>query len=312
MGTLASEITRREMLAGSAAAAAALSLRKGASADESATKNRKIAITIDDGPSTVTPSLDTWLRIANALRMQFTRAKVPVILFVNERQFNVDGQRDARVKVLHDWLDAGFDLGNHTYSHSRVDANNLWRYFDDIVQGEVISRAVLKSRGKELVWFRYPYLATLNNEPAKAIEDFLHQRGYKIAPVSVDYHDYNFSGGFMRAVNAGDKEAAEAQFASVMAALDKAFESSEAASVRQLGYELPQTLLIHCNEMNALTLDRTIERIRDRGYTFVSLDEAMADPAYNIPGVRPGGMGGGGVIGALGAAKRAAVTPSAK
>ena len=62
-----------------------------------------------------------------------------------------------------------------------------------IVRGEVISKAILERRGKKLVWFRYPFLATLNNEPAKAIEDFLHQRGYKIAPVSVDYHDYSFT-----------------------------------------------------------------------------------------------------------------------
>lgn len=302
------EITRREMLAGAAATAAAISFATGASAQEAPPKTRKVAITIDDGPVVGAGgnNLEAWLKIANALREQFVRAKVPVILFVNERQFNVDGQRDARVKVLHDWLDAGFDLGNHTYAHSRVDANNLWRYFDDIIKGEVVSRPLLERRQKKLVWFRYPFLASLNNEAAKSIEAFLLQRGYRIAPVSVDYHDYSFSNGYTRPLRAGDMEAAEKQFGTVMTALDRAFESSETNSVKQLGYELAQTLLIHCNEMNALTLDRTIDRMRGRGYTFVSLDEAMADPAYSIPGVRPGGMGGGGLINALGAAKREA------
>jgi peptidoglycan/xylan/chitin deacetylase (PgdA/CDA1 family) len=307
---LSPEITRREMLAGSVAAAAAASLTTTAPAQEPPPKSRRVAITIDDGPVVGGGnSLDNWIRIADALRMQFIRAKVPVILFINERQFNIDGQRDARVKVLHDWLDAGFDLGNHTYSHPRVDARNLWRYFDDIVKGEVISRPILERRNKKLVWFRYPFLASLNNEAGKAIEDFLTQRGYKVAPVSVDYHDYSFSGGYVRPYQAGNKEAAETQFAAVMAALDKSFESAETNSVKELGYELAQTLLIHCNEMNAMTLDRTIERIRSRGYTFVTMDEAMSDPAYGIPGVRPGGMGGGGLLGSLGAAKRAAAQP---
>ena len=71
-----------------------------------------------------------------------------------------------------------------------------------------------------------------------------------------------------------------------------------------LGYELAQTLLIHCNEMNSLTLRTTLQRIRHRGYTFVSMDEAMEDPAYKIPGIRPGGMGGGGLFNSMAAAKR--------
>ena len=73
-----------------------------------------------------------------------------------------------------------------------------------------------------------------------------------------------------------------------------------------LGYELPQALLIHCNEMNALTLRQTIARMRDRGYTFVPLDEAMTDPAYATPGLKPGAMGGGGLFNAIAAAKIAA------
>ncbi len=42
---------------------------------------------------------------------------------------------------------------------------------------------------------------------------------------------------------------AEAQFATVMQALDAAFARCEARSIEVLGYELPQVLLIHCNEI---------------------------------------------------------------
>jgi hypothetical protein len=91
----------------------------------------------------------------------------------------------------------------------------------------------------------------------------------------------------------------------VLKALDDAFARAEARSVEVLGYELPQTLLIHCNEMNSLTLRTTIQRMRDRGYQFVSLDEAMQDPAYNLPGIRPGGLGGGGLFNSLAAAREA-------
>jgi hypothetical protein len=90
----------------------------------------------------------------------------------------------------------------------------------------------------------------------------------------------------------------------MLQALDVAFARAETRSVDVLGYELPQTLLIHCNEMNALTLRTAIQRIRDRGYTFVSLDEAMKDPAYRLRGIRPGRMGAGDLFNSLAAAMR--------
>ena len=45
------------------------------------------------------------------------------------------------------------------------------------------------------------------------------------------------------------------------------------------GYEVPQILSIHCNELNATTLRDSVARLRARGYAFITLDEAMKDPA---------------------------------
>ena len=271
---------------------------------------RKIAITIDDGPAVgVGRDVEAFLKVANAIRETFVAEKVPAIMFVNEHQLNVEGERDKRVEVVRKWLEAGLDLGNHTYSHPRLDNAQVSRYLDNIVKGEVITRPLLEERGKKLVWFRYPFLATGNAGTAKAIEDFLSRRGYKIAPVSVDYADYSYSGVYSRHLRSGAKEKADELFATVMTRLDEAFAQAEKRSVEVLGYELPQTLLIHCNEMNALTLRSTIQRIRDRGYRFVSLDEAMQDPAYNLPNIRPGGLGGGGLFNSLATAKRDAERP---
>lgn len=296
---------RRLLLARSAALLAVLALRRlGAQAPARA---RKLAVTIDDGPVTGAGNdLAAFLRIADALREAFVAEKVPAIMFVNERQFNVDGQRDARVAVLHRWLDAGLELGNHTYAHGNLGEVGLASFLDEIVKGEVITRPLLAARGRKLEWFRFPFLASGSGDTAKAVEEFLAKRGYRIAPVSVDYHDYSFAGTYSRHVRAGDTAKADAQFATVMQAVDAAFARCEARSVEVLGYELPQTLLIHCNELNALTLRRTLGRFRERGYEFVSLDEAMVDPAYATRGLRPGAMGGGGFFNSIAAAKRAA------
>jgi len=274
---------------------------------------RRVAVTIDDGPVTGAGNdLAAFVRIADGLREAFVADQVPAIMFVNERQFNVDGQRDARVAVLHTWVEAGLELGNHTYSHPNLGEVETARYLDDIVKGEVITRALLAARGKKPEWFRYPFLATGRGETAATVERFLRERGYRIAPVTVDYSDYRFAGTYARHLRAGDAEQAEALFATVLQALDERFARAEARSREVLGYELPLVLLIHCNEMNALTLRRTLARIRARGYRFVALDEAMADPAYATPGLPPGTMGGGGLLNAIAAAKAAPAAPAAR
>src|SRR5687767_10429324 len=79
---------------------------------------RRVAITIDDGPVVnEMRDLANFQRISAGLIASLRTEKVPATIFVNERQLNVPGQRDARVAVLEQWLDAGFDLANHTYSH---------------------------------------------------------------------------------------------------------------------------------------------------------------------------------------------------
>lgn len=300
-------LSRRALLARSALALTAVTLPRLLAQARVPDRPRKLAVTIDDGPVTGAGNdLAAFERIATGLREAFVAEKVPAIMFINERQLNVDGQRDARVAVLHRWLDAGLDLGNHTYSHPNLGNVELARFLDDIVKGEVVSRPLLESRRKKLVWFRYPFLATGGGETAVAVEEFLAQRGYRIAPVSVDYHDYSFSGAYLRHVRAGDAAKAAEHFATVMQTMDEAFTRAETRSLEALGYELPQTLLIHCNEMNALTLRTTLGRLRDRGYAYVSMDEAMDDPGYKVPGLRPGAMGGGGYFNAVAAAKRAA------
>jgi peptidoglycan/xylan/chitin deacetylase (PgdA/CDA1 family) len=256
-------------------------------------RKRQIAVTIDDGPAVGANSdLELFLRITNGIRDTFVSEKVPAIMFVNEQQLNVAGQRDDRARVLDAWLQAGLELGNHTYSHKDLKKLELWQYYDEIAKGEVITRPLLKSIGQDLIWFRYPFLSTESGEKAAAVEAYLKQHDYRIAPVTVDYADYSFASNYARALRAGDNARADEIVGNMMAALDIAFEKSETQSKNLLGYELPLVLLIHCNELNAKNLRLAITAIRKRGYEFVSLDQAMQDPAYHTPNLPAGTMGG--------------------
>jgi peptidoglycan/xylan/chitin deacetylase (PgdA/CDA1 family) len=246
---------------------------------------RRVAITIDDCPVVnEMTDLGNFQRITNGLVGSFQVEKVPVTTFINERQLNVPGQRDARAAVLDQWLNAGFELGNHTYSHKSASNVPVDQFQDDIVKGEVITRAILEQRGRQLVWLRYPYLHSgATAETHQAIVDFLDQRKYRVAPVTVDYADYTFAGAYVRELRRGGIEVAEKIKQAYLDQVDVGFNHAERSSQELFGREISQILLIHCNELNSVTLRESIARMRKRGYSFISLDEAMQDPAYQRP-----------------------------
>jgi len=269
------------------------------------TPSRRIAITLDDGPSVEDPNapgvpmkdLATAQRVAAALMAALQAEKAPATIFINEGQLNAPGQRDPRAAVLERWLDAGFDLGNHTYSHVSANRVPLEKWEDEFVQGEVILRPLVEARGRKLVWFRYPNLHSgTTAEAHQALTEFTTKRGYRSAPISVSYTDYAFAGPYTRELAAGHKDVAERIRQAYIEQVDPGFEYAEKASMQVFGYEPPQILLIHCSELNSIALRDTLIKMRKRGYAFVTLEEATKDPVYQHPDSFTDAMPGGGWI----------------
>ena len=66
-----------------------------------------------------------------------------------------------------------------------------------------------------------------------------------------------------------------------LAQLDSAFAFAERLSDETFGREVPQVFLLHANRINADYLGAMLERLAGRGYTFVTLAEAVRDPAFS-------------------------------
>ena len=239
-----------------------------------------MAITIDDlprggdgGPRT----LAAIRAMTERLLQPFREQKVPVIGFVNAGRAIGSNPRALR-QILDLWLDAGADLGNHTYSHIDINKVSLEQYTDDIVKGEPLLRDALAAHGKQLRYFRHPYLFTgPTPEIKRGLQQFLDQHGYRVAPVTFDDDDYLFASLYTRPEY---KARVEREYVPYMETVVAFFEQR---SVEVAGREFPQVLLIHASQLNADQMPALLAMFRRRGYSFVTLGEALADPVYSLP-----------------------------
>ncbi|WP_374472352.1 polysaccharide deacetylase family protein [Arenimonas sp.] len=267
----------------------ALFLLLAAGLVSAAAPDRRIAITVDDLPwaslgDGAGRPLDAAMREHHAMLMAALRAGGdPVIGFVNEGKLGFEGaSREERIAMLRDWLDAGAELGNHTRGHVDLHAVGLEAYQADILAGEQVLRPLLAERGQKPRWFRHPYLRAGTSAADKAaLSAFLAEHGYRIAPVTVDHSDWIWARAYRNVLDDGADEATLARLREgyvpyMMAKL----EYYERFSIALLGYALPQTWLLHANELNAATWPALMAGLDARGYRRVAIAEAMADPAY--------------------------------
>ena len=241
---------------------------------------RAVAITIDDlprGGDGGPRRLADIRSMTERLTTPFRDEKIPVIGFVNARAEAEIGAAGLR-QVLDIWLDAGATLGNHTYSHININDVSLEAYTDDIVKGEPAIRAALDARGQKLAFFRHPFLFTGPTEEKKrGMQAFLDGRGYRVAPVTIDDADYMYAALYTKPeFHARVRKEYVPYMESVVAFF-------ETRSVEVVGREFPQILLIHASQMNADLMPDLLAMFRKRGYRFVTLDQALADPAYALP-----------------------------
>jgi peptidoglycan/xylan/chitin deacetylase (PgdA/CDA1 family) len=247
------------------------------------TAAREVAVTVDDLPAAGL-TLAKMREINAKLLEAFRRHKVPAIGFVNEGRLHVRGEKEARTALLRAWLDAGHELGNHTYSHILIDRNPLAAYQEDVIRGEAVTRALLAERGRRLRYFRHTQLRTgPTEEYRRGLNQFLAARGYTVAPVTLDNQEWVFAHVYARAKERGDKETAGRVVAGYLKHMEEVFDFYEKLSRETLGYEVRQTLLLHANEINADHFDALAEMMKRRGYTFITLERALQDKAYALP-----------------------------
>ncbi len=261
---------------------AALSLSLQA---QSVAQTKEVAVTIDDLPLNG-PRIDAGrLRtMTDKILAAINRHQIPVVGFVNESLLHVPGETEARIAILKAWSDGGVELGNHTFSHLGFKDASLADYEDDFVRGEVVTRWLLKQKGQRVRYFRHPFLQMgPTREIEQSFESFIADRGYKVAPVTVDVMDWMILSAYDDARAKGDAEAMKRVSEEYIKFAGHKFDFCEQAANDLFGRPIRHILLLHANELVADSLDGLATTLKNKGYRFITLEQALKDPVYQAP-----------------------------
>jgi peptidoglycan/xylan/chitin deacetylase (PgdA/CDA1 family) len=248
-----------------------------------ARREKQVAITFDDLPVSSTLQTDKgWADITHKLVSTMRRSKIPGVGFVNENQLYSDDKLNPnRVALLKAWLDAGLELGNHTFSHRSLHSTPLAEFELDVLHGEKVLRELATAKHRKLRYFRHPFLHTGRSlETRQEFESFLHRHGYTVAPVTIDNSDWIFARAYDNARDANDRAAMDRIAEAYIPYMESYFAHFENLSTKLFGREIKQVLLLHANSINADHFEELVVMMKKRGYTFITLAEALTDDAY--------------------------------
>lgn len=246
---------------------------------------RQVAITFDDVPRQAggisCRDPEAVVVMNERLVSRLAARNVPAVALVTGGNACPPDRAAHLERVLDAWLDAGLEVGLHTWSHPDLNGTTVQEFLADADRGAALLERALARRGQRLRWFRHPFLHTGNTRDKKrALVDALTRRRWDVAPVTFDNDEWIYAAAYRRALEAGDPSTARRIVADYVAYMARTFTYFEGISERLFQRQIPQVLLVHASPLNAAHFDRVLDALEARGYTFISLDQAVSDPAY--------------------------------
>lgn len=244
----------------------------------------KMAVTVDDLPAHGPfPVGVTKMEIAQKFIAILKKHNVPEVYgFVNAEKTDQDPKLNEILKL---WVEAGHPLGNHTYTHKKLNDVSIDEYKTEIDKVD----KTIEEFGKKYDWkvFRYTFLSEGKTlEKRNAIRQHLFSKGYKIAQVTVNSKDWAWNDAYVRCVNKGMQEKIDWLEKTFLENGIDEFERAQKISQALYHRQIPHILLLHIGAFDNESVDQLLTAYEKMGVQFITLTEAMKDTAYSVdPGV---------------------------
>jgi len=198
--------------------------------------------------------------------------------------------RPERREALDAWVQAGFEVGNHTYSHDTIGQLGLDGYMKDILANRAVVDPLEKRTGQRHSYFRFPYLEE-GSTPAerKALSRLLAAQHYTNVRASVTFSDTDWADAYRRCTERGDSAAIDVLQKSYLENAVAELRWAVAASEEVLGRTIPLVLLLHPTLSTAKMLDSLLTAYEKMGVRYVPLEEVLRERAYTAYYDEPGG-----------------------
>jgi peptidoglycan/xylan/chitin deacetylase (PgdA/CDA1 family) len=250
----------------------------------------EVALTFDDLPAHgALPNGITREDIANSIIKALQEAHSPPVYgFVNAKRLEED---PSTGQVLQLWRDAGFPLGNHTFTHMGLNANSLAAFEQDLVADEPTLQKYMGDQ--DWHWLRFPFLQEGDTvEKHRAIAAFLKAHGYKVAEVTLSFGDYAYNEPYVRCLAKNDQEGIEQLKQSYMSGAAESLAQGEKMSNLIYGRDIKHVMLLHIGAFETVMFPHLLDLLAQRGFKLITLQEAESDPAYASDPDLPSNWGG--------------------
>jgi len=265
-------------------------IRGPAVAAAAADTSPEIALTFDDLPAHgPLPNGLTREDIANSIIKALQDAHSPQVYgFVNAKRLEED---PSTAQVLQLWRDAGFPLGNHTFSHMDLNTNSLDAFEQNLLADEPTLQKFMGDQ--DWHWLRFPFLREGDTvEKHHAIAAFLKEYRYKVAEVTLSFGDYAYNEPYARCLAKNDYVGIEQLKQSYMSGAAESLVQGEKMSNLVYGRDIKHVMLLHIGAFETVMFPQLLDLLKQRGFKLITLQEAASDPAYATDPDLPSNWGG--------------------
>ncbi len=237
-----------------------------------------VAVTFDDLPlnGELAPNTTRAGIVADVLPILSKFGLPPVYGFVNAKK--LEGSDDGAA-ALRAWVAGGQHVGNHTYSHIDLHQSSAEAFLADL-RGDEPVLELLDNTGNWR-WLRYPYLREGDTvEKRRQVRAALRDRNYRIAQVTLDYEDYLWNTPYARCLATHDAKSIAWLRSSYLDTAKAYLRANRQMADLVFGHPINHVLLLHLGAFSSTILPDLFALMKKEGFTFVTLEQAQSDAAY--------------------------------